>query len=141
METGECELQRLEVSDQEIGEGISGLLEQDKGEQSRKRRTRQSIGFIERPGNHTESAESSSRKSVLKCFYTNADSLLNKMQELRLRINDMETRPEIIVITEVMPKNYRFKVTLAEISLSGWLSALYLWNKRGREPRQPYSHQ
>ena len=39
---------------------------------------------------------------VLKCIYTNADSLSNKMNELELMIE--EINPDLIAITEVLPK-------------------------------------
>ena len=42
-------------------------------------------------------------------MYTNADSLLNKMDELRRDIQAKD--PDIIAITEVEPKKFRFPVT------------------------------
>jgi hypothetical protein len=51
----------------------------------------------------------------LKCFYTNADQLKNKMTELLVRIGD--SMPHIIGITEVKPKNCTAKYNLAEYSL------------------------
>ena len=43
--------------------------------------------------------------SCLKIFYTNADTLLNKLNELRLIT---EASCHDVVITEVLPKNCRF---------------------------------
>ena len=51
----------------------------------------------------------------LKCFYTNADQLRNKMTELQVRIGDV--MPHIIGITEVKPKSSAHQYKLAEYSL------------------------
>jgi len=37
-------------------------------------------------------------------WYTNADSLLNKVDELKLLIASCINRPDIIAVTEVKPK-------------------------------------
>ena len=39
----------------------------------------------------------------LKCFYTNADQFVNKRDDLLMMISD--DRPDLILITEVIPKN------------------------------------
>ena len=41
----------------------------------------------------------------LKCYYTNADCLLNKIEELEVVISI--ENPDIIIVTEVFPKNLR----------------------------------
>ena len=47
------------------------------------------------------------------CLYTNADSLVNKIEELkRLAAN---TQPKVIAICEAKPKNSRYNITEAEI--------------------------
>ena len=51
----------------------------------------------------------------LKCFYTNADQLKNKMTELQVRIGDV--MPHIIGITEVKPKSSTYQCKTAECSL------------------------
>lgn len=57
----------------------------------------------------------------LTCIYTNADSFMNKYDELKLRyINSDKTAPDIIMITEVLPKNSRYKLIKAELSLNGY---------------------
>lgn len=53
--------------------------------------------------------------SKFTCLYTNADSLLNKRNELKIEI--ALTKPKIIGITEVKPKNARFDIALAELQL------------------------
>ena len=40
----------------------------------------------------------------IKCMYTNADTLTNKMPELKALVKDIQ--PSVIAITEVIPKNY-----------------------------------
>ena len=51
----------------------------------------------------------------IKCLYTNADSLRNKMSELRTIA--LNSKPEIIAVTEVIPKNYRFNIQDVEIAI------------------------
>ena len=55
---------------------------------------------------------------MLKIFYTNADSLLNKRLELEKRIDTLD--PDIIAITEIYPKNYLYKLSLAEFTIEGY---------------------
>ncbi len=54
----------------------------------------------------------------LKCFYTNADSLVNKMTEFRARVGDIA--PDIIVVTEAKPKNARYMPLVAEYAVEGY---------------------
>ena len=54
--------------------------------------------------------------SSIKCLYTNADTLTNKMPELKVLIE--EHKPLIIAITEVIPKKFRFPVQKAEVKVS-----------------------
>ena len=56
--------------------------------------------------------------SNLKCLYTNCDSLINKFDEFKIRVNDY--KPHIICLTEVKPKNCRYEVLSAEIQLEGY---------------------
>ena len=53
---------------------------------------------------------------ILKCLYTNADQFTNKITELIVRARDKKL--DIIEITEVKPKNSRYKPHLAEYSLT-----------------------
>ena len=52
----------------------------------------------------------------ISCFYTNADTLTNKMSELKAQIE--EHSPQILAVTEVIPKNYRFPVQKVGIMIS-----------------------
>ena len=54
------------------------------------------------------------------CWYTNADTLRNKIDELKLRLKFAEKKPEIIMINEVKPKNARYSLDEAEISLENY---------------------
>ena len=49
----------------------------------------------------------------LKCMYTNADSIINKRRELEARIE--ESQPDIIAITEVLPKIHGDQIQKAEL--------------------------
>ena len=54
----------------------------------------------------------------IKCFYTNADSLRNKMSELRTIVSN--NKPQLIAITEVKAKNFRFDVKDVELQIPGY---------------------
>ena len=56
--------------------------------------------------------------STLACMYFNADSLLNKRDELKLLLD--EHKPMVVGITEVTPKNYRTEIQQAELSMDGY---------------------
>ncbi len=57
----------------------------------------------------------------ISCFYTNADSLSNKLCELRESVAADETNiPRIIAITEVKPKNSRYKQGHAELHIKNY---------------------
>jgi hypothetical protein len=68
----------------------------------------------------TRSQDTTERRNEhqLKCFYTNADSLINKRSELELRV--FSAKPDIICITEVLPKNSETKVEDSEIQIPGY---------------------
>jgi len=55
---------------------------------------------------------------ILKCWYTNADSLINKLDELKARVDLFH--PDIICVTEVFPKNCLFDVALSELHIDGY---------------------
>ena len=63
----------------------------------------------------------------LNCIYLNADSLLNKRDELRAVVS--QTEPDIIAITEVLPKNTRTPVQPSELRLEGYN---LFWNSNPR---------
>ena len=67
----------------------------------------------------------------VNCIYTNADCLTNKISELRLQVKNHN--PQIVGITEVKPKNFRYQLSNSEIALEGYeLFGSNLQNKTGR---------
>ena len=55
----------------------------------------------------------------LTIYYTNADNLLNKRNELQLIIASKQ--PDVLVITEIFPKNIEStKISQAELNLEGY---------------------
>ena len=72
-------------------------------------------------------------KQSIPCLYTNTDCLTNKMRELKVILNDLVEKPLIIGITEVKPKNQRYVITKAEISLPDYdMFHCNLQNNKGR---------
>ena len=57
-------------------------------------------------------------QSRLKIFYTNADTLLNKLNELRLIVEVYCY--DVVVITEVLPRNSRSCVSKSIFYLDGY---------------------
>ena len=54
----------------------------------------------------------------LICWYTNADSLINKLDELRTRIKLYS--PDIVCISEVFPKHCLYDIIEVELQISGY---------------------
>ena len=69
--------------------------------------------FIRSKFKHTDSPIYS-----LTCWYTNADSLINKLDELKSRI--LLRHPDIICVSEVFPKHCSYDVTVAEFCIDGY---------------------
>eukprot|EP00112_Aurelia_sp_Birch-Aquarium-sp1_P016644 Seg3791.4 transcript_id=Seg3791.4/GoldUCD/mRNA.D3Y31 product="hypothetical protein" protein_id=Seg3791.4/GoldUCD/D3Y31 len=57
-------------------------------------------------------------KFGFKCIYFNADSLLNKIAELETLVAEQD--PDIIAITETLPKNCEDPVQESELSINGY---------------------
>ena len=55
---------------------------------------------------------------MLKCFYTNADSLLNKRAELQVDVNSYA--PDVICITEFTPKVSSTPIQESELQIEGF---------------------
>jgi hypothetical protein len=53
----------------------------------------------------------------IQCFYTNADSLPNKLGELMTRIQDGKNSYEVIGITEMYPKNCSYLPGTSELQM------------------------
>lgn len=62
----------------------------------------------------------SRNNNFLSCLYTNADSLPNKLDELKTRITHSETNIQIVGVTEVYPKNSRFLPSKGELQMQGF---------------------
>ena len=63
--------------------------------------------------------EKSLNDKGLSIMYTNADSLMNKREELNMLINSCQQKPNIIAITEVKNKrNIKFELT--ELNIPGY---------------------
>ena len=54
----------------------------------------------------------------LKVVYSNADNLMNKRQELEVLI--ALQNPDIICVTEVVPKNTSLPVQICELQIQGY---------------------
>jgi hypothetical protein len=70
----------------------------------------------------------------IQCFYSNADSLPNKLSELMTRIQERKNSYEVIGITEIYPKNCRYLPGTSELQMEGYelfLSELTSLSKRG----------
>ena len=56
----------------------------------------------------------------LNCFYTNTDSLPNKLDDLKSRVQNADINYDVIGITEIYPKNCRYAPDNAELNLTGY---------------------
>ena len=72
--------------------------------------------------------------STLACMHFNADSLLNKIDELKLLLD--EHKPLVVGVTEVTPKNYRTEMQQAELLMDVYLCLSNLQ----RAERRMYIH-
>ena len=54
----------------------------------------------------------------MSCYYSNADSLKNKKQELELII--AAHKPDIVIITELLPKNCDVPPTETEFAIKNY---------------------
>ena len=59
-------------------------------------------------------------EGILNVWYTNADTLTNKIDELEGRVSNCREFPHIIAITETWPKNIRYEVVEAELQIQGY---------------------
>ena len=57
---------------------------------------------------------------MLKCFYTNCDTLNNKKDDLLFYINT--NNPDVSVLTEVSTKNNRYLLQKSELELKGYFT-------------------
>ena len=69
--------------------------------------------------NKTDKEKNKVRLENIWVFYTNADSLMNKRQELQIRLNHLKTKPHVIAITEVKNKKSE-NINPAEFNIKGY---------------------
>lgn len=74
--------------------------------------------FKKKPQQAKHRASAQTDHNLLNLYYTNADSVFNKMEELIEAVE--ENSIDIIVITEAMPKNAKSRPSLAEITVPGY---------------------
>ena len=67
---------------------------------------------------NTKNKKSEVGRSSLRFFYTNADQFINKREDLLARIADDE--PDVILITEVIPKCQSNPIAPALLHLDGY---------------------
>ena len=53
----------------------------------------------------------------MSCFYSNVDSLINKRSEFVQLVSNF---PDIICLTEILPKNVHIPVLISEIDIKGY---------------------
>ena len=73
---------------------------------------------LERSSNKKNNVNTNYTHKQLKCFYTNADNLINKFTEFKARV--VSHKCMVIGITEVKPKNQKFLLNTAELGLSDY---------------------
>ena len=81
------------------------------------------INMLQKDKHHVD------KLKVFNCLYTNADSLPNKLDELKARIQYCEGSMDIIGITEINPKNCRYYPGKAELQIDDMTC---LWMKTMR---------
>ena len=59
-------------------------------------------------------------KDDIIILYTNADCLVNKVEDLKLLVNSLDVKPNVIAITEVKSKLKRCQTKLSEFNLCGY---------------------
>ena len=67
-------------------------------------------------------------------MYTNIDSLYNKLDLLKCTLYNMEHIPNIIILTEINAKNFKYPVLESELQISGYnlfCKNLSIKSKRG----------
>ena len=67
---------------------------------------------------NSKASKALTKVSNLKFLYTNCDTVTNKLDELEASI-DMND-PDIIVLTEILPKNNRYMLQTSELEIRGY---------------------
>ena len=96
----------------------SRLEETVSGEEKRSRRQRSSVQLGDTQRKIDKSTENRRTRGTiddLTCMYTNIDSISNKLDELNVRI--AELNPDVIGLTEVKYKNACYKLSAQELNI------------------------
>jgi len=65
-------------------------------------------------------------------MYSNVDSLINKKHELETTLNSLNTKPQIIALTEINYKNKDFNYDICELNIPGYVIYHNIQNKDER---------
>lgn len=84
------------------------------------KRTRARMYSCSQDINQGKRSGNKSNMNQLNCLYTNIDVISNKLHELSFRINQCKTKPHIVFICEVKPKNARYQLAPEEIMIPGY---------------------
>jgi len=60
------------------------------------------------------------KKDAFSILYTNADGLVNKIQELKVLVNSFTDRLQVIAVTETKPKHLSQQLLISEFHLQGY---------------------
>ena len=67
-------------------------------------------------------------RKQIKLLYTNSDGLLNKRDALTLCTNDV--KPDILLISEVIPKAQKIPITVKGLEIPGYRNAITNFNPK-----------
>ena len=130
--TAESDNDKAEITISSTGSSLSNISEQtvDSGTES-----------INLP--QDEDSESTNRdmrsnntKASLKVIYTNADSYLNKRNELSALIE--KEKPDVICMAEIFPKNKKYSYNACEYKINGYTAYI---NDKGHRGVAIYIHE
>ncbi|XP_033753210.1 uncharacterized protein LOC117336708 [Pecten maximus] len=97
---------------------VFGVKEQTNNDGSERKKQKNRTANKERKLDPDRTKNHRNSQDRLKCFYTNADSLPNKLHELKFRLTGKEA--DIIGITEIYPKNARYLPQKSEFLINGY---------------------
>ena len=84
------------------------------------------------PAEHNcENISRTANRHSLTLYYTNCDSVINKRSELETHLQI--TKPDLVALTEIFPKNYQLDIQQHELELPGY--QLFLSNE-GQVPKR-----
>ena len=102
------------------GSKASGKEGQCSGPRRLEDRLQKMEGGSQASAANTKPIASTNVNNELNVWYTNSDQCLNKIYELKLRIYNADTKPSLIAITEVNPKNNRNPIIMSELKIDNF---------------------